>query len=64
MDEWKEAVIEACVVACIGWDENDPRKSLKNLLDWEVSIALDPRVSAQAQALIDLGRLSPPPPAA
>ena len=53
---WKEAVLEACVVACIGFDENDPRKTLANLLNWEASIALDPAVSSDARALIERGR--------
>lgn len=49
--EWKEAVIEACIVSCIGFDESDPHGTLRNLLHWETQIALDPAVSSQARAL-------------
>ena len=57
-DSWKEAVIEACVIACIGWDENDPEGTLRRLLQWESQIALDPAVSPAARALVDQGRAS------
>jgi hypothetical protein len=53
---WKEAVIEACVVNCIGWDESNPMKSVADLISWEVQIALDPAVSSDAQALIERGK--------
>lgn len=53
---WKEAVIDACVIACIDWDEKDPRKTLHQLICWENQIALDPKVSSAAQALVDQGR--------
>lgn len=56
-DDWKEAVIDACVIAHIGWDENDPRKSLHDLISWHVAVSLDPQVSSDAQALIERGRL-------
>lgn len=52
-NEWKEAVIEACVVNCIGWDETNPVKTLTNLISWEVQIALDPAVSGEAAKLRD-----------
>jgi hypothetical protein len=53
---WKDAVIEACIASCIDWDENDPMKTLHNLICWEVKIALDPAVSNEAAALIQRGR--------
>ena len=53
---WRNAVTEACVVACIGWDESDPRTSLANLLAWEVQVALDPLVSGAARKLVARGR--------
>lgn len=49
---WKEVIIEACIVDCISWDENDPRKTLSNLISWENTVALDPRVSKEANDLI------------
>ena len=52
-NEWKEAVIDACVVNCIGWHENDPRKTIQDLISWEVAIALDPQVSEEARKLRD-----------
>lgn len=57
---WKDAVIEACIVNCIDWDEQDPVKTLAQLIAWEVKIALDPAVSADARALIERGRLGRP----
>lgn len=37
--------------------ENEPmRDAVRRLIEWEVSIALDPAVSSAAQALIDRGR--------
>lgn len=54
-NEWKVAIEEACIVNCIGWDENDAKKSLANLVKWETQIALDPAVSEAAQNLISFG---------
>ncbi len=56
LEKWKQAVIEACVVNCIGWDENDPIKTLADLVAWEVKVALDPKVSKEA-AEIEAGAL-------
>jgi hypothetical protein len=53
--QWKEAIVEACVVNHLSWDEIDPRKSLANLIGWETTVALDPAVSKPAQDLIDRG---------
>ena len=36
--------------------EDNPALALKELIDYEVQIALDPQVSSEAQALIDRGR--------
>lgn len=58
-DDWKEAVLDACTIACIGWDELDPRKSINDLVNWHVQVALDPKVSEAAQALIDSGAQAP-----
>jgi len=40
-------------VSCIGWDENNPEKSLSDLVGWECTIALDPRVSEAAAKLLE-----------
>lgn len=57
-NEWREAVIDALVVNFIYAKEHDdnPRKALNDLLAWEQTVALDPKVSSAAQALIDQGR--------
>ncbi|MCV5968462.1 hypothetical protein, partial [Lactococcus petauri] len=34
----------------------DPRESINRLINWHVSVALDPCVSSDAQALIDRGK--------
>jgi hypothetical protein len=52
---WKEAIIEACVVNHLDWDDNDPRKTLAALIAWECKCALDPDISEEAQALIERG---------
>jgi hypothetical protein len=55
---WKDVVIEGLVVAHIyhSDDEADPRKALNRLICDQVAIALDPQVSSDAAALIELGR--------
>jgi hypothetical protein len=53
---WKAAVTDACTLCEIGWDENDPSKTLQKLLEWEVHVALDPQVSAGAKDLIQQGK--------
>ncbi len=49
---WKEAVIDACVINCIDWDESDPRGTLAKLIAWEMQLTLDPQVSEEAKKLI------------
>lgn len=56
VNPWKRAIINACVLAHINWDEEDPAKTLHQLLVWESQVALDPKVSSDAQALINRGR--------
>lgn len=55
VNEWREAVIDACVIDCINWYEDDPRKTIHQLCAYEQDIALDPLVSRDAQNLIDGG---------
>ena len=57
VNEWREAVIDALV---INWtldstNENNPRKALQDLIRIETEMALDPKISGAAQALIDRG---------
>jgi len=52
---YRDAIDEALVVRHLGTAKGDPRKELNDILSWEVAVALDPRVSSAAQALIDQG---------
>jgi len=54
-DQWKAAIDDELVCCHIGTTDSfpDARAALKNLIDWHVSVALDPAVSSDAQALID-----------
>ena len=58
VNEWKDAVIDALVVAHILTPENAiyPRKAVQDVIDWNCQVALDPRVSSKAQALVDSGK--------
>lgn len=55
VNEWKDAVIDALVVAHILTPENAiyPRKAVQDVIDWNCQVALDPSVSLKAQALVD-----------
>jgi hypothetical protein len=62
-NEWKEALIEECMLSAITWYEDDPKKTLRNLIQWNVDVAEDPRVSGAVESIlwIDksiLGRIS------
>lgn len=50
---WKSAIIDELVVDCIysAEYEADPRKALADVIEWNVQVALDPRVSADARKL-------------
>jgi hypothetical protein len=56
---WEAVVLDALVVAHIYRREHDtdPRRALKDLIDFHVDVALDPDVSERARALLD----TPPP---
>src|SRR5579863_8737198 len=56
---WQRVIEDACILACIDFYPDDPKRSLMNLLTWEVQTALDPRVSQAAAKL-----LATPPPVA
>jgi hypothetical protein len=53
--QWKEVVIDKLVIGhiyCSAHDHN-PQKAMNDLLSWEITIALDPKVSELAQELKD-----------
>ncbi len=60
---WAEAVMDACAVWFISVDpdKDNPRAVLRNLIEMEVSAALDPAISQQAAALRDTYKPTPPP---
>lgn len=61
-DQWKAAIDDELVCCHIGTTDSfpDAKAALKNLIDWHVSVALDPAVSSDAQALIDKGKSAAP----
>jgi hypothetical protein len=56
--QWITAIDEAMVCSHIGVfnDGDDPRAALNKVLAWHQTVALDPAVSSDAQALIECGR--------
>jgi hypothetical protein len=54
LQEWKNAVEELCIVNCINM--TTPKETLQRLIQWEVTQALDPRISKAAEDLIEQGR--------
>lgn len=50
-----DAVEDACLIAWINFDPDDPRKTLWDLISWHTSIALDISVSSDARELVDRG---------
>lgn len=48
---WKRAIEDAYELNHIDFYPKDPVKSLANLIQWEVKVALDPRVSSAARQL-------------
>lgn len=53
-DEWKDAVIDACVVDWVLCKEHetDPRRAINDLLAWVHKCALDPAISKEARDLV------------
>ena len=54
LEEWYEAVEELCTVNWINM--TTPKETLQRLIQWEVTQALDPRISKAAEDLIEQGR--------
>ena len=53
---WRDEIIDICIINFLSmdWDAN-PRETIAKLIQWEIEMALDPRISAQAQDLINQG---------
>ena len=56
---WEDAIIDGLIVAhiysnCKGHDTT-PSLALDDLISWHVRVALDPKVSSDAQALVERG---------
>jgi hypothetical protein len=58
MNEWKDEVIDRLVILHIynATHEDNPRKALFDLINFENEIALDPSVSHRAWELVDQGK--------
>lgn len=56
MNPWQQAIDDEMVALHLGGAWGNPKACLKELLDWHVSVALDPSVSSDAAALVDRGR--------
>ncbi len=56
-NEWREVIIDALVVCYIynASHDNNPKKALEDLINWNCQVALDPLVSSDAQVLINNG---------
>lgn len=46
---WKETVIDACVINCMEWQDDNPYNTLRDLIRHEVTLATDPRVCAHPE---------------
>jgi hypothetical protein len=60
-DPWRQAVDEALIahaLDCTG-PGDDPKEKVKELIEWAVTIATDPRVAEQAGVVIDAYALPP-----
>lgn len=56
---WRDAVLDQCAIAHMPFHEDDPRKTLEDLISWHVEVSHDPAVSDRAatqQAVADAAR--------
>jgi hypothetical protein len=44
---WYDAATDLCVIDCIGWKDGDPRGSLMNLIQYEITLAQDPVIGGE-----------------
>lgn len=56
-NRWKDELI---AVAVVSWSykkehEDNPRQCIADIISWEIQVALNPKVSSQAQELINEG---------
>lgn len=50
---WRDAVLDARTVLFLAPDpDQDPRKALAELIEWNCKVALDPKVSGEARDLV------------
>ena len=58
---WRDAMDDELICTHLGTADSFPsaQAALAALIDWRVSVALDPEVSSDAQALIDRGAAQP-----
>ncbi len=54
-DPWRDAV-DDMLVTCHEVASDDPRESINRLINWHVTISLDPAVSSAARELIAHGK--------
>ena len=61
-NQWKDVIEDELICCHIGTTDSfpDAKAALKNLIDWYVSVALDPAVSSDARALLDKGKSAAP----
>lgn len=45
-DPWKEAIIDACIINHLDWDENDPKGTLNKVIWRELQMFTDPSITA------------------
>jgi hypothetical protein len=55
-NQWRAVIEDLCAVSFVSFHPLNPLQTITDLISWEVKTALDPTVSAQAQALIEQGR--------
>jgi len=53
--KFREAMIERCILLYMDWNAEDPHSTMRRIVDAEVNIALDPRVSKRAADLVLMG---------
>lgn len=56
LNPWYGAITDACAIANINWHMDNQHRTINDLLNYHIEIALDPRVSSDAAALVEEGR--------
>jgi hypothetical protein len=47
-NQWREAVLAECAISHMSFYEDNPRKTIQDVISWHVQVALDPLVSQTA----------------